>query len=189
MTPCDINTEVIVVLPEAGVVQKYATYTSEYLMTSYNDEQELLVIPVKHTTWFQLEGLREDKKFYVFPGKNACTYKYFGGLGLHDTHEGSCSLIDDQGIKEKVADFLFLFFPRKEKFQAEASRTCDAWSLFSLKEVGWGPPEDRDALEDAWRTNPIRVHNHPDGRVQIRLKFPFILLFGRVSRIGIYLFF
>ena len=58
-----------------------------------------------------------------------------------------------------------------------------------MKEVGWGPPEDRDALEDAWRTNPIRVHNHPDGRVQIRLKFPFILLFGRVSHIGIYLVF
>ena len=71
------------------------------------------------------------------------TYKYyFGGLGLHaiGIRGGSYFLLDDQGVKGKGADFLFLFWPRKEMFVKGACRTWDAWSLLTLKEIGWGPP-------------------------------------------------
>ena len=49
-------------------------------------------------------------------------------------------LLDDQGVKGKGADFLFLFLPRKEMFVKGACRTWDAWSLLTLKEIGWVPP-------------------------------------------------
>ena len=49
-------------------------------------------------------------------------------------------LLDDQGVKGKGADLLFLFLPRKELFVEGACRTWDAWSLLTLKEIGWGPP-------------------------------------------------
>ena len=40
MTPCDINTEVIVVLPEAGVIQKYATYTCLHVLEGNMDRRD-----------------------------------------------------------------------------------------------------------------------------------------------------
>lgn len=36
--------------------------------------------------------------------------------------------------------FLYLFLPGKETYQGGTCRRCSAWSLLSLKEIGWGPP-------------------------------------------------
>lgn len=86
MTPCNINTEVVVVSLEVGVVQTYATHTPERSRPSYDNEQKLLVIPMKHATRVKPERMKEDKKFYVVPEESACTYVYFGERGLHATN-------------------------------------------------------------------------------------------------------
>ena len=55
-------------------------------------------------------------------------------------------------IKKITGRYLFLFQPHKE--QDPCQRSCVRAQL-SLKEVGWGPPAIREALQDGVRIESI----------------------------------
>jgi hypothetical protein len=95
-------------------------------------------------------------------GRKICNQKFFGCFGRYaSARPGACPLVDSQGdkacqlrfayfidltkhqeITKNGACFLFIFLPRKEKYQEGAGRVParSVWNLLSLKAIGWGPP-------------------------------------------------
>lgn len=170
-TCCSIDTKFVDVSPEAGCVQKYTAYMSKCSPLSYEDEQPLIKDTCMHAESLQAMCIWKDEKrvqvemiiscaldFHALEEKQGKEYSnYFGEPHLQG------------GIKESMMDlvclltkiscnvrikyiyyFIFLFLPWKER----------VWNgllirdQLTLKEVGWGPPADRDALDDVWRISP-----------------------------------
>ena len=130
-------------------------YVAKYIRFEENHEQEVATLAedtCMHVDALHVLGTNQAKKDQLDvcmlvsqrnKSQDSHTYKYyFGGFSLHDIglRQVSYFLVDDQEVKGKGAYILFLFLPCKEKLNEGACRTWDAWSLFSLKEIGWGPP-------------------------------------------------
>ena len=112
--------------------------------------------------------MKEDKKFYVFPGESACMYVYFGERGLHATNAcKDSSFFGDRrneacmvnmedllaartrlqvhefysvGIKGDDAGYYF-DMPRPPEEIERNCRRFVSWRTLSLCALGWGPPQ------------------------------------------------
>ena len=156
-TQCNINSEVFDVSPEAGNVQKYTACTPDYIRPSHEDEHALVNGMVMQTDVLETTCIDEEKKGVQFEIKchrirRACGGNqgkehpnYFGKPRLEDGMKESTShrecflgrIIYYARIKTRRL-FTFIFLSRKEKINM---RILFIWELFSLKDVGWGPPQ------------------------------------------------
>ena len=147
MTPRNINTEVVDVAPEFSVVQKYGTYTPDYVRPSYKRACTyayvgglgLHGISARQESIFVGDAQGDKASDFLFnyllvaAGDKSSTFEY------KQEHPGTVCYPDGEDESRiQIEMSFFLFLPKKEKVSCHGRRLLR--ESFSLKDMGWGPP-------------------------------------------------